>query len=259
MIMSKVLRLAVVVACCFGLSVAYGEKAKKKFEDKTVLLVHGAFADGTNTWDKVIPLLRAQGVKVQAIQNPLTSLANDAATVKRAIDNAPGSVILVGHSWGGVVITEAGTHDKVKALVYVAAFAPTDNQSAYESTLNYPQAPGFGALVFDSAGFATLTEDGMKTYFAQDLPAEQTSLMFVTQGPTSGTCFLDKVTVAAWKTKPSWYVVAENDLMIQPDMQRDLAKTMNATTTSFPSSHVVAQTKPQDVANAILAAVATVP
>jgi pimeloyl-ACP methyl ester carboxylesterase len=222
--------------------------------EKTVVLVHGAFADATGTYDKVIPLLQAQGLKVIAVQNPLTSLADDVAATRRAIKNAVGPVILVGHSWGGAVITEAGNDPKVAALVYLAAFAPGDGQSVSEISAPYPPAPGFAELVFDSEGFATLTETGMTNFFAQDLPAPQTSLMFVTQGPTAGRVFADKISTAAWKVKPNWYVVAENDYMIQPDMQRALAAQMKATTSSYPSGHVISQSKPQETADAIIAA-----
>lgn len=244
------------IACLIGLTwglVANARSAPIQIE-KTVVLVHGAFADGTGTWDKVIPLLQAHGLKVIAVQNPLTSLSDDVSFAKRAIEKAPGPVILVGHSWGGVVITEAGNDPKVSVLVYVAAFAPNDGQSIVDITGSYPPAPGLAQVVFDTHGFGSLTEAGMTNFFAPDLPALQTSLMYVTQGPTSSVCFTDKVTTAAWKTKPSWYVVAENDLMIQPDLQRALAAQMKAVTSSYPSGHVMPQSKPREVADAIIAA-----
>ncbi|MFS4460095.1 alpha/beta fold hydrolase [Bdellovibrio sp. HCB2-146] len=231
----------------------------KPLQDKTVVLVHGAFADGTNSWDKVIPLLQNSGLKVIAVQNPLTSLADDVAATNRAIENATGDVILVGHSWGGVVITEAGGHDKVKSLVYVAAFAPSEGQSALDLAKDYPVPPGFGKLVPDKFGFATLSEEGMMDDFAQDLPQEVTKVMFATQGPTAIKCFEEKVTVAAWKTKPNWYVVAEQDRMIQPDLQTALATKLNAKTTRVASSHVPMQSKANEVANVILQAAGVVP
>ncbi|KYG67263.1 hypothetical protein AZI86_09675 [Bdellovibrio bacteriovorus] len=222
--------------------------------DKTVVLVHGAFADGTGTWDKVIPMLQAAGLKVIAVQNPLTTLAGDVAATQRALARAEGPVILVGHSWGGAVITEAGNDPKVAALVYVAAFAPNDGQSILDITKPYPAAPGFGELVFDDEGFATLTTTGMTNFFAQDLPIPQSSLMYATQAPTAGALFSEKITTAAWKNKPTWYVVAENDYMIQPDLQRALATQMKAHTSSYPSGHVISQSKPQETADAIISA-----
>lgn len=222
--------------------------------DKTVVLVHGAFTDATSTWDKVIPLLQAQGLKVIAVQNPLTTLAADVATTKRALNRAEGAVILAGHSWGGVVITEAGTDPKVAALVYVAAFAPDNGQSVEDLLKPYPPSPGFGEVVFDPEGYGTLTPTGMTNFFAQDLPIPQTSIMHATQAPTAKTLFAEKITTAAWKTKPNWYVVAENDYMIQPDLQRALAAQMRASVSSYPASHLVPQSKPQETADAIIAA-----
>jgi pimeloyl-ACP methyl ester carboxylesterase len=198
---------------------------------KTVVLVHGAFADGSS-WEKVIPLLQAKGLKVVAVQNPLTSLADDVAATKRAIEAQSGPVILVGHSWGGTVITEAGAHDKVAALVYVAAFAPDAGQSSNDLGKDGPPAPGLANIRPDSAGFLSLTLETVARDFAQDLPAAQTAVMAVTQGPISGKNFDERVTNAAWKSKPSWYIVAEKDRMIQPDLQRAMAKKINARTTA---------------------------
>ena len=224
---------------------------------KTVVLVHGAFADGSS-WDKVIPILQAKGLKVVAVQNPLTSLADDVATTKRAIDAQTGPVILVGHSWGGTVITQAGDHEKVAALVYVAAFAPAEGQASGELGKDFPPAPGGASIRPDAAGFLSLTPEGVAKDFAQDLPAAQTKVMAVTQGPISAKSFDDKVTAAAWKTKPSFYIVAEKDRMIQPDLERAMAKKINATTTSLPTSHVPMQSRPKDVAAVILTAAAKV-
>jgi len=220
---------------------------------KTVVLVHGAFADGSS-WDKVIPLLQAKGLKVVAVQNPLTSLADDVAAVKRVIDAQTGPVILVGHSWGGTVITEAGSHDKVAALVFVAAFAPDVGESTADLGKNGPPPPGAATIKPDSAGFLYLTPEGVAENFAQDLPAAQTKLMAVTQGPIFAKAFEDKVTSAAWKNKPSWYIVAEKDRMIQPALERAMAMKINAKTTALPTSHVPMQSQPKEVAAVIIAA-----
>jgi len=224
---------------------------------KTVVLVHGAFADGSS-WEKVIPILQAKGVRVVAVQNPLTSLADDVAATKRAIDAQSGPVILVGHSWGGTVITEAGANDKVAALVYVAAFAPDAGQSSNDLGKDGPPPPGLANIRPDSAGFLSLTPESVATNFAQDLPAAQTAVMAVTQGPIAGKAFDDKVGNAAWKTKPSWFIVSEKDRMIQPDLERAMAKKINAKTTALPTSHVPMLSRPNDVATVILAAAASI-
>jgi pimeloyl-ACP methyl ester carboxylesterase len=227
--------------------------AAQEKAEKTVVLVHGAFADGSS-WDKVIPLLQAKGLKVVAVQNPLTSLADDVAAAKRAIDAQSGSVILVGHSWGGTVITEAGAHDKVATLVYVAAFAPDVGESTADLGKSYPPPPGSESIRPDSAGFLSLTTEGVAKNFAQDLPAAQTRLIAVTQGPIFAKAFEDKVTNAGWKNKPSWFIVAEKDRMIQPDLERAMAKKINAKVTSLPTSHLAMLSRPKDVAAVIIAA-----
>ena len=220
---------------------------------KTVVLIHGAFADGSS-WDKVIPLLEARGLRVVAVQNPLTSLADDAASVKRVIDAQSGPVILVGHSWGGTVITEVGGDDKVAALVFVAAFAPDVGESTADLGKDGPPPPGATSIRPDPAGYLYLTPEGVAKDFAQDLPATQTRVMAVTQGPILGKAFDEKVTKAAWQNKPSWFIVAEKDRMIQPALERAMAKKINASTTTLPTSYVPMQSRPKDVAAVILAA-----
>ncbi len=138
----------------------------------SVVIVHGAFADGSD-WARVIPLLQAKGIQVQAVQNGLNSLADDVAATRRAINKQPGKVVLVGHSWGGTVITEAGNHDKVSGLVYVAAFAPNAGQSTEELGKGYPLAPGISKLVADAEGYVTLPPDAIAKDFAQDVPRTQ--------------------------------------------------------------------------------------
>lgn len=221
----------------------------------SVVIVHGAFADGSD-WAKVIPLLQVKGIKVTAVQNSLTSLADDVAATKRAIDNQPGKVVLVGHSWGGTVITEAGAGDKVASLVYVAAFAPDAGQATSDLGKDLPPAPGITKLAVDKAGFASLPPLVLKEDFAQDVPAPQAAVMAATQGPIAVKAFGDKTTVAAWRKHPSWYIVSKNDRMIQPDLERRFAKAIGAKTTELPTSHVPQQSRPVDVANVILEAVA---
>jgi len=245
-------KLAAAATLAIGLSFAAGTAGAA--DKPSVVLVHGAFADGSD-WAKVIPLLQAKGVHVVSVQNPLTSLEDDVAAAKRAIDAQPGKVVLVGHSWGGVVITEAGTNDKVSSLVYVAAFAPDAGQSIGDLGKNYPPAPGLAHLTPDAAGFLSLTREGMSKHFAQDLPAAATAVMTVTQGPIQSKAFEQKVSVAAWKTRPSRYIVASADHMIQPAQQRDMARNIGATVTTLNTSHVPQQSQPAKVAQVILDAV----
>ncbi|MCK9689454.1 alpha/beta hydrolase [Comamonadaceae bacterium BS-T2-15] len=229
--------------------------AAEEVQKTTVVLVHGAFADGS-AWDKVIPLLQAKGLHVVSVQNPLTSLADDVAATRRVLDMQTGPIVLVGHSWGGMVITEAGQDEHVKALVYVAAFAPSEGESATDLTKDYPTPEGLQSLIADKEGFVSMSPERMAKYFAQDVPAAQTKVMAVTQGSIRGQNFGEKVTVAAWKTKPSWYVLGEQDHMIQPALQKAMAAKISAHVVSLPTSHVPQLSRPTQVADAILAAAA---
>lgn len=221
----------------------------------SVVLVHGAFADGSD-WARVIPLLQARGVRVAAVQNPLTSLADDVAATKRAIDAAPSKVVLVGHSWGGTVITEAGADDKVAALVYVSAFAPDVGQSSGALGQGYPTPPGLAALSADASGFLHISDEGMRTHFAFDLPPARAAVMAATQGPIAARAFDEPVTVAAWKTHPSWFVVTTRDHMIAPELQLAMAQRIGARVTKLSTSHVSQEVEPAKVAAVILDAVA---
>jgi pimeloyl-ACP methyl ester carboxylesterase len=220
---------------------------------RNVVLVHGAWADGSS-WAKVIPLLEAAGLHVVAVQNPLTSLQDDVAAVQRANARQDGPVLVGGHSYGGAVITEAGTDPKVAGLVYVAAFAPDAGQAVGELGKEFPPAPGGAEIRPDAGGFLMMTRKGIEEDFAQDLPRAERKILAATQGPTNGAALGAKVTNAAWKTKPTWYVVAANDRMIAPDLERQFAKTMKAKTITVPSSHVPMLSHAQQVAKLIIEA-----
>ncbi|MEX3935369.1 alpha/beta fold hydrolase [Paraburkholderia phymatum] len=222
-------------------------------KDTSVVLVHGAFADGSS-WNRVIPILEAHGLHVVAVQNPLTSLADDVAATKRVIDQQNGHVVLVGHSWGGVVISQAGNDDKVKSLVYVAAFAPDGGQSIADMTHGMKPPAWANELQKDAAGFLTLSDKAVKEDFALDLPAAQQRIVAATQGPWFSRCIDDKVTHAAWHEKPSYFVVAGRDRMIDPHLQDQMAKNIDAQVTHVNASHVAMLSQPEAVANAILAA-----
>lgn len=217
---------------------------------KNIVLVHGAFADGSS-WSKVIPLLQARGYKVTSVGNPLTSFEDDVAATRRAIAVQNGPVILVGHSYGGVVITEAGNDPKVVGLVYVAAFAPDAGQSIGEIAQGFPKPSGLDHLDPLADGFLRLSEEGIESGLAQDLSKEEKALLAAVQPQTAASIFGAQPTQAAWHNKPSWYIVAANDHMIAPEHEASMARQIKATTTTLPSSHVVMLSHPREVAQVI--------
>jgi pimeloyl-ACP methyl ester carboxylesterase len=221
----------------------------------SVILVHGAWADGSS-WNDVVPLLQAKGLTVVTVQNPLSALADDAAATQRAIDRQPGKVLLVAHSWGGAVITEVGRQEKVAGLVYVAAFAPSDGESVNDMLANkdIPPPPGLAGIEPDSHGYLWMSTRNFGEHFAQDLPAARTALLAVNQKPIAARSFGDKVSVPAWKSKPSWYVVAEQDHMIPPPAQKAMAQRAGAKVTSLEAGHAVMMRRPAGVAAVIIEA-----
>jgi pimeloyl-ACP methyl ester carboxylesterase len=215
-----------------------------------VVLVHGAWADGSS-WSKVIALLQAKGINAVAVQLALTSLAGDVASVKRAIALQDGPVVLAGHSYGGVVITEAGNDPKVAGLVYVAAFAPDAGESVGSLSQAYPPAPLGAELRPDAEGFLSISPKGFAEDFAQDVPAQEAKVLWATQGPTNAAVFGSPVSIAAWKTKPSWFVVAGEDRAIPPALEKAEAERMKATTINVAASHLVMVSHPKEVAELI--------
>lgn len=218
---------------------------------RNVVLVHGAWADASS-WAKVIPLLEKAGLHAVAVQNPLTSFDDDVAATKRAIALQGGPVILVGHSWGGAVITEAGADPKVAGLVYVAAFAPDVGVAVADLGKEFPEPAGAAELRPDAQGYLTITTKGVMQSFAPDLPLAQRKIIAATQGATNSAVFGSKMNNAAWKDKPSWYVVAANDRMISPDLERQTAAAIGAKTITLPSSHVAMLSHPAEVARLII-------
>jgi pimeloyl-ACP methyl ester carboxylesterase len=230
-----------------------GTPAAARWATPTVVLVHGAFADGSS-WSKVIPLLQARGLKVVAVQNPLTSLADDVAFTQRAIDAQLGPVVLVGHSWGGTVITQAGNNDRVKALVYVAGFAPAKGESTVDQVRPYPASPGLAKPQVDASGYLTLSPETVAKDFAQDVSKEEANLIAATQGAIRGANFEEKISAAAWESKPSWSVFGESDRMIDPQLLKDSAQKTKAKTTVLATSHVPMLSQPEAVAQVIIEA-----
>lgn len=246
--------LSALAGLCFWIVTAH-QAAMAADVKPTVIFVHGAWADGSG-WEAVATRVAAKGHKVVVVQNPLLSLASDVAATKRAIENHPGPVLLVGHSWGGVVITEVGGHNQVTGLVYVAAFGPDvgESVSSLLAAKDAPQPPGLASIRPDATGYLWLTMEGVAKDFAQDLPDAKTWFMGVSQVPIFSKAFDERVTQASWRTKPSWYVVASADRMIPPAAQAYFAKRMGANTITVPASHVPMISKPDEVADLILAA-----
>jgi pimeloyl-ACP methyl ester carboxylesterase len=217
---------------------------------KNIVLVHGAFADGSS-WSKVIPHLQQMGYNAVAVQNPLTSLADEVAFTKRIIGLQDGPVILVGHSWGGAVITEAGDDPKVVGLVYVTAYAPEPGQSANDASSPFGWTEGQKQIRVDSQKFATVTEKGMFEYIAEGLAEAERKLFFAVQGQSFGPMFDEKLTVAAWKSKPTWAVISIKDQMLPPEMERTSADKIGAVTTTLSTCHMSILEEPERVAAVI--------
>jgi len=219
----------------------------------SVVLVHGAFADASG-WSDVILSLEKRGYFVTAVQNPLTSLADDVATTRRVIDTQKGPVILVAHSYGGAVITNAAKGAaNVKALVYVAAFAPEENEAFAPLLEKYPTMLAT-ALVPDSAGFLSIDRTKFKEAFCADVGDDVRRVLAATQKPLHGSIFGAQFGPPAWKDIPSWFLVAKHDNTINPDLERMFAKRMNATTIELESSHVAYISHPDVVVDLIEAA-----
>jgi pimeloyl-ACP methyl ester carboxylesterase len=217
---------------------------------KTVMLVHGAWANGSS-WSKVIPLLEADGLHVVAVELPLTSLADDVATVERALALETGPLLLVGHSYGGAVITEAGNDPKVSALLFVAAYAPDQGESPL-SLANANPTPVGNELRPDANGlFYKLSLNGILEDFAQDLPEIERRTLFVTQGPTGGAALGATITDPAWKNKPTWFIVAGQDRIISPRLEEMEAQRMHAVTITLNTNHVAMLSEPGRVAHFI--------
>jgi pimeloyl-ACP methyl ester carboxylesterase len=221
---------------------------------KNVVLVHGFWADGSS-YSQIISTLLEEGYEVVAVQNPLTSLADDVAATKRALARIEGQCILVGHSWGGIVITEAGNDEQVAGLVYIAALAPDAGETAVSMLSKYDAAPASQYFQIQD-GFLWLSKEGVQKTFADDLSVEQSALIYATQAAPSTSVLEATVDSPAWKNKPSWYVVSSNDKTIPPDLQHDSAKRIGATTITLESSHVAMISHTKEVLDVIREAAA---
>lgn len=219
---------------------------------KSVVLVHGLYADGS-CWLDVIPHLQGAGLKVTAVQNPLMSIAEDAAATRRILELQDGPTVLVGHSFAGTIISEAGTHPSVSALVYVAARAPDAGEDFAALAAKFPKPPASAGVV-KANGFFWLSEEAFLRDFAGDIEPARARTLYAVQGPGSDALLTGRTAAAAWRDKPCWYQVSTNDRTINPDLERFLAKRMKATTIELASSHVSMLSHPREIADLILTA-----
>jgi pimeloyl-ACP methyl ester carboxylesterase len=226
-------------------------------EAPTVVIVHGAWVDGT-CWREVIALLHVKGMSVVAVQNPLSALGDDVDAVARVIKRQPGPVVLVGHGYGGTVITQAGDHSNVAALVYIAACAPDIGESTTDVEQYGPSSPVTGRFEVDAGGFLYLPLAAVQEFLAHDLSAAEVRVLAAAQPPIRASALLDRVTRAAWRTKPSWYAVTDDDRIISPALQREIAIRIGARVLSLRAGHVPFLSKPTETAEVILTAVDSV-
>jgi len=220
---------------------------------KNIVIVHGAFADGSG-WQGVYNILTKKGYHVTIVQNPLTSLKDDIEATKRILDRQDGPVILVGHSWGGTVITEAGLHSKVVALVYVAAFQPDKGENTAQWASSLPAAPENGIGKPDASGFIYYDKAKFHAGFCADVSVQEAAFMYASQQPILASSFGTAVTGAAWNTKPAYGIVAIDDKSINPNIERNMYKRSHTKITEIKGSHVLFITHPDLVANVIIAA-----
>lgn len=243
----------IAATAAMGLSAATLAHAADRIPDsqqvRNVVLVHGAFADGSG-WRGVYDNLTQRGYKVAIVQNPLTSLADDVAATKRALDRADGPAILVGHSWGGTVITEAGTNAKVAGLVYVSALSPDAGESTGQQYAGYETPPEF-VLDVNADGFGYVLPSKFKAGFAADTTDADAAFMRDSQIPINMSVFDTKLTQAAWRSRPSWAVIATDDKAFDQRMLHAMAKRIGAKVTTVPASHAVFMTQPKVVSDVI--------
>jgi pimeloyl-ACP methyl ester carboxylesterase len=240
------LALSILALFAANLSRAGDEAA---LETKDVILVHGAWADGSS-WSKVILLLQRRGFRVTAVQLSMTSVADDVATLQRAMALDPGRILLVGHSYGGVVITEAGNDPKVTGLVYISAYAPDVGQTVFSLNALLPETPVNQEIIVN-AGFLSLTKEGISADFAPDLSEKEKQALAATQGPVAAVAFGTPATAPAWLKRPSWYMIASEDRVISPELEAMMAQTINAETITVHSSHVIMLSRPEAVVDFI--------
>jgi pimeloyl-ACP methyl ester carboxylesterase len=231
---------------------AVATQAAAPVKARNVVLIHGAWADGSS-WSDVIARLQAAGLHVTAVQNPLTSLADSVAETRRVLAQQDGPTVLVAHSWGGTVLSEAGTDPKVSALVYVAARAPDAGEDFVALSAKFPTMP-VRAGVVTQGRFTTISQDAFLKFFANGVPHARAEVLYAVQEPAATALFNGRTTAAAWRSKPSWYAVSKQDQTISPDLERFLARRMKATTVELDAGHLSLVSHSRQVADLILAA-----
>jgi len=219
---------------------------------KNVVLVHGLFADGS-CWTEVIPRLQAAGLNVTSVQNPLTAVVEAVASAEKVLARQDGPTVLVGHSFSGMIVTEAGMNPNVSALVYVAARAPDAGEDYPALAKTYPTPPASAGIVFDGDE-GRLTEEAFLRDFAGDIPAAKAKVLYAVQQPFHKALLTGKTTHAAWRSKPSFYAVSTEDRTINPDLERFMAKRMGAKTIEVKASHLGLISHPEEIANLIIEA-----
>lgn len=219
---------------------------------KNVVLVHGAYADGSS-WSDVIVRLQAAGLRVTSVQNPLTSLADDVAATRRVLAEQDGPTILAAHSWGGTVISEAGLDPKVTGLVYVAARAPEAQEDYAALAARFPTPPANSGIV-ESDGFRRLTQQAFLRDFANGVPRSRALALYAAQGRVSKDLFASRTTVAAWRERPTWYAVSKNDRTTATELQRFVSARMGARTVEVDTGHLSLVTRPDVISRLILEA-----
>ena len=219
-------------------------------EKPTIVLVHGGFVDGSG-WQDVHQLLTAQGHDVRIVQNPTLSLEGDVAATRWVLDQVDGPVVLVGHSYGGAVVTEAGTHDSVQSIVYISAFAPDKGESVSTLIADPPPGAPVPPILPPYEGFLLLERAKFAHSFAADLPPGQAAFMADSQVPWGVDALAGTISEPAWRARPSWYLVATDDRMIPPPAQRAMAERAGSTVTEVAASHSVYVSRPDTVANVI--------
>ncbi len=217
---------------------------------RNVVLVHGLFADGS-CWSEVIARLQAKGLNATAVQNPLTTLEASVAATQRALELQDGPTVLVGHSFAGMIVTEAGVDPKVTSLVYVAARAPDAGEDYTALAKRFPTPPASAGIVW-SGDYGQLNEAAFLRDFAGDLPAAKARVLYAVQEPFERALLAGKTTHAAWRSKPSWYAVSTEDRTINPDLERFMAKRMGATTIEVKASHLSLISQPDTITKLIL-------
>jgi pimeloyl-ACP methyl ester carboxylesterase len=243
---------SVLVACAIAGTTPAIAGAQRPPLARNIVLVHGLFADGSS-WSEVIARLQAAGLNVTSVQNPLTTLADAVAETQRVLARQDGPTVLVGHSFAGMIVTEAGVDPKVSALVYVAARAPEAAEDYTALAKTFPTPPASAGIVFDGDE-GRLTKAAFLRDFAGDLPEARARALYAVQQPFHRSLLTGKTTQAAWRSKPTFYAVSTEDRTINPDLERFMAKRMGATTIEVKASHLSLISRPQEITDLILKA-----